>query len=221
MTDRTTEAYFIKIIHENVVEPIAWAVFEDDSKAFFMTKFRVLQPIPPSPPQLVKILKSLHQASFSPTGKFGFHTTTYWGPPAMVNDWTDSWEEYFTRQFRSDVAYTQRVLGLNPDLEELTDRFVEKVIPRLLRPLQTGGRSIKPSLCHGDIWDGNVQYDVETEQYVLFDSCGFYGHHEIDLQSMGDPRYTLGMDFVEMYKKEVGASEPQEDFYDRHDLYGM
>jgi len=24
-----------------------------------------------------------------------------------------------------------------------------------------------------------------------------------------------------MYKDEVGASEPQEDFYDRHDLYAM
>ncbi|KAK7991455.1 hypothetical protein PG988_000249 [Apiospora saccharicola] len=122
-----------------------------------MTKFRALQAIPPSPPQLVKILKSLHQESFSPTGKFVFHTTTYWRPPAMVNGWTDSWEEYFTRQFRSDAAYAQRVLGPNPDLEKPTDSFVEKLIPRLLRPLQTGGRSIKPSLCHGDLWDGNVQ----------------------------------------------------------------
>ncbi|KAK8054193.1 hypothetical protein PG996_013494 [Apiospora saccharicola] len=74
-----------EIIRDNVVEPVAWTVFEKDSKAFFMTKFRALQAIPPSPPQLVKILKSLHQESSSPTGKFGFHTTTYWGPPAMVN----------------------------------------------------------------------------------------------------------------------------------------
>ena len=38
---------------------------------------------------------------------------------------------------------------------------------------------------------------------------------------MGDPRYALSMDFIEMYKGHVGASEPQEDFYDRHDLYAM
>lgn len=29
------------------------------------------------------------------------------------------------------------------------------------------------------------------------------------------------MDVVELYKTEVGASEPQEDYYDRHYLYGM
>ena len=38
---------------------------------------------------------------------------------------------------------------------------------------------------------------------------------------MGDPRYVLGMDFIDMYKNEVGASEPKEDFYDRHDMYSM
>ncbi|KAK8085401.1 hypothetical protein PG997_006672 [Apiospora hydei] len=145
------------IIPEHVVTPMAWGVFEDGSKAFFMTKFRALEAIPPPPSQLVDIMKRLHQTSVSPTGKFGFHTTTYWGPPAMVNDWTDSWEEYYARQFRSDVTYVRTILGPDPELERLTGLVVDKVIPRLLRPLQTGGRSIKPSLCHGDVWDGNVQ----------------------------------------------------------------
>lgn len=38
---------------------------------------------------------------------------------------------------------------------------------------------------------------------------------------MGDPRYIFGMDFMDMFKNEVGASEPQQDFYDRHDMYAM
>jgi len=29
---------------------------------------------------------------------------------------------------------------------------------------------------------------------------------------MGDPRYIFGMDFIDLYKNEVGASEPQQDF---------
>lgn len=29
------------------------------------------------------------------------------------------------------------------------------------------------------------------------------------------------MDVIELYKTGVGASEPQEDFYDRHYLYGV
>ena len=43
----------------------------------------------------------------------------------------------------------------------------------------------------------------------------------VDLQNMGDPRYIFGMDFIDMYKNEIGASEPQQDFYERHDMYAL
>ena len=151
------QAALAAIIPDNVVVPMAWGTFEGDSKAFFITKFRNLQTRALAPMELVGVMQKLHQTSVSPTGKFGFHTTTYWGPPAMVNDWTDSWEEYYARQFRSNIVYAQGVHGQDHELNELTDVLVEKVIARLLRPLQIGGRSIKPSLCHGDLWDGNVQ----------------------------------------------------------------
>lgn len=146
-----------EVIPNNVAVPRAWGIFQDDSKAFFISHFRNLRASPPSPTEFIGVLKKLHETSVSPTGKFGFHTTTYWGPPAMVNDWTDSWEEYFARQIRSDVAYACGIHGEDTELDELTDILVDKVIARLLRPLQTGGRNIKPSLCHGDLWDGNVQ----------------------------------------------------------------
>lgn len=38
---------------------------------------------------------------------------------------------------------------------------------------------------------------------------------------MRDPRYDIGLDFVDLYIKEVGASEPQDDFDDRNALYSM
>ena len=38
---------------------------------------------------------------------------------------------------------------------------------------------------------------------------------------MGDPGYVLGMDFINLYKDEVGAFKPKEDFFDRHDMYTM
>lgn len=145
------------VIPDIVVLPETWSTFDNGSRAFIVTPFRRLDTRPPVPHQLIDILKRLHQTSASPTGKFGFHTTTYWGPAPMVNDWADSWEEFYARQFRSDVAYLLSVYGPDSVLSSLTDLLVDKVIARLLRPLQTGGRSIKPALCHGDIWDGNVQ----------------------------------------------------------------
>lgn len=167
------------IIPDNVVIPMAWGMFgEDKSKAFFITRFRDLRDRPPPTVQFLTILKKLHQTSVSPTGKFGFQVTTYNGPPKMVNHWTDNWEEYFARQFRSDISFLQNVYGEDAELADLTEAFIRKVVARLLRPLQTGGRDIKPTLCHGDLWDGNVQIDVNTQQPIMFDSCAFYGHNE-------------------------------------------
>lgn len=167
------------VIPNNVVAPTAWGYFEGDTtKSFYLTRFRNLRSMVPSLPQFLAILKLLHRSSVSPTGKFGFHCKTYWGPPVMPNDWTDNWEEFWGRQFRSDVDYAQHVYGKDEDLESLTKSFIQKVVARLLRPLQTDGRTIKPSLCHGDLWDGNVQIDVDTNRTILFDSCAFYGHAE-------------------------------------------
>ena len=167
------------LVPDNVAPPIAWGTFQlDTSTSFFLTGFRqLLEKLPPTS-ELLAVAKKMHQSSNSPSGKFGFPVTTFYGPPPMDNAWTDSWEEYFAREFRSSVMYAQRPLHNDQELAELAEEFIETVIPRLLRPLQTGGRSIKPTLCHGDLWDANVQMDAITNQTVLFDPCCFYGHNE-------------------------------------------
>lgn len=169
-------------IPDNVEPPIAWGTYENDpSTSFFITRFRhLLEELPPIS-ELLTIVKRLHQTSKSPTGKFGFHITTFFGPSPMDNEWTDSWEVYYDREFRDAVDYVQARLGEGNHDDELTEiaaQMTEKVIPRLLRPLQTGGRSITPTLCHGDLWDSNVQLDAMTNRPVTFDPCCFYGHNE-------------------------------------------
>lgn len=135
-------------IPENVSRPVAWGYFENDtSKSFFITQFRRLRASSLPTLQLLSIMKQLHQSSISPTGMFGFHVTTYYGPPPMTNDWTNNWEEFFTRLFRANLVYVQEKLGDDIELNEIANRFIQKVIPRLLRPLQTGIRNIKPTLC--------------------------------------------------------------------------
>jgi protein-ribulosamine 3-kinase len=209
------------VIPDHAVEPIAWGYYEgDQTKAWFLTHFRHLVAETPLPNRLLPIVRKLHLESASPTGKFGFHVTLFYGPPPMIVDWTDNWEEFWTREFRSGLEYAQHMRGNDPELQEVADEFIDKVVPRLLRPLQTGGRNIKPSLCHGDLWDGNIQVDLATNEPTLFDPCPFYGHHEMDLQCMRSPRYSVGLDFVELYKT-VGASEPVGNFDDRNALYAV
>lgn len=179
MGEYVSSMTLIEYIPDNIVPPIAWGTFQEDkSKSFFLTNFHYLVERLPSTPELLAIIKKLHQSSTSPNGKFGFPVTTFYGPPPMDNSWTDSWEEYYTREFRSSVAYAQGPLGNDPELAEVAESFIQTVIPRLLRPLQTGGNKIKPTLCFGDLWDANIQIDVLTNKPILFDPCCFYGHHE-------------------------------------------
>ncbi len=56
--------------------------------------------------------------------------------------------------------------------------ILDKVIPRLLRPLETEGRNIQPRIVHGDMWDGNTSVDATTDKPVIFDASGMYAHNE-------------------------------------------
>ncbi|KAK8044540.1 hypothetical protein PG993_004564 [Apiospora rasikravindrae] len=211
-----------KYLPGNVAVPIGYgALTSGPSSSFFLTAFLDLSEEVPGPAQLAEVLKKLHGTSVSPNGKFGFHVPTFNGVVPVVNDWCDTWEEWFTRQLRSDIEWEQGIQGPDPEFDATADEFFEKVIPRLLRPLQTGGRSIEPVLVHGDFWPGNVQIDQATQRIVLFDSCCCYGHNELDLGMMREPRYDFTGEHVSKYLEAIPPSEPVEDFDDRNALYAM
>ncbi|KAK3299818.1 Fructosamine kinase-domain-containing protein [Chaetomium fimeti] len=213
------------IIPDHAITPIAWGHYANDhTKAWFLTHFRPLKPFHPddeSISELLTILKTLHHASTFPTGDFGFHTTSFFGPPPMVVDWTADWAQFWGRELRSSLAYAQRMRGTDAELQELGERFLDGVVPRLLVPLQTGGRAIRAGLCHGDLWDGNIQVDAETGRVVLFDPCPFYGHCEMDLQCVRAEWGVVNHGFVKTYASELGKSEPEADFEDRVALYAI
>ncbi|SPO01576.1 uncharacterized protein DNG_04249 [Cephalotrichum gorgonifer] len=124
---------------DNVAVPLSYGTFQlDASKSFFLTPFLKFEDSFPDPMQLTKILEKLHRSSTSPTGKYGFHVQTFNGVVPLINDWCDTWEEWFSRQFRSDIAWEQSIAGPDPEFDRVADEFFEKVIPRLLRPLETG-----------------------------------------------------------------------------------
>ena len=135
---------------------------------------------PPPIEKLVSAVAKLHQEGSSPNGMFGFKVPTYCGTHEFNTQWSDSWEEVFARQFREEWEWENSMRGSSEELDELIGPMFEKVIPRLLRPLQLGGRSIKPTLCHGDLWHGNVGVDVDTDDLILYDPCAVYAHNECE-----------------------------------------
>ena len=95
------------------------------------------------------------------------------------NTWSESWETFFDKSLRHVLKVRQERAGPNVELEALIPALFEKVIPRLLRPLESNGRKIQPSLVHGDLWYGNVGVvDKNTRGAIVFDPSSFWAHNE-------------------------------------------
>jgi protein-ribulosamine 3-kinase len=55
-------------------------------------------------------------------------------------------------------------------LDNLAKKIFSHVIPRLIGNLERDGRSIKPCLIHGDLWEGNIGTVQETGDIYIYDS---------------------------------------------------
>ena len=161
--------------------PIAWGTYVSiPNTHFFLCDYREMIDEMPDPHKFASRLAALHQNSRSPNGKFGFHLTTYSGNLPQLNEWEDSWEVYFAKCLSYALDLELEAKGDDPEFHVLVPIIFEKVILRLLRPLETEGRSIKPSLVHGDLWYANSGIDFESDESLIFDACCFYAHNECE-----------------------------------------
>ena len=86
---------------------------------------------------------------------------------------------------------------------------IDKVVSRLLLPLQANGRVLEPSLVHRDCWDGNSAMDVATGEALIFYVCSFYAHNEYDTGNWRAPRHALSEDaYIREYNRHFPVSEP-------------
>lgn len=153
-------------------KPIAWGTCESiPDTHFFISEFRDMLPDMPDLDKFAARLPTLHQTSKSPSGKFGFHFTTHAGNLPQYTGWEDSWETFFSKSMRQALDLEIQAKGYDPEFDTLIPTIFDKVIPRLLRPLGNGGRSLKPSLVHGDLWFANSGIDCETGAPMVFDAC--------------------------------------------------
>lgn len=220
-------------------KPIASGTFEalPDSH-YYICKFHELQQRMPSSQDLCSEVAALHQKSKSPNGKFGFHVTTYNGNVPQNNNYADTWEEFFTRGFEHMLDLSVERGGPWEEMEKLRPAITSKVIPRLLRPMETGERSVEPVLVHGDLWCGNIAVDTEGSRPLIYDPASFYAHNEcmaafsywrgslltLCQDELGDwrpDRNGFSTEYFNEYKRLVPPSAPASDFDDRNALYAM
>ncbi|TRX92013.1 hypothetical protein FHL15_007110 [Xylaria flabelliformis] len=131
-----------------------------------------------------------------------------------------SWE-VFTKNLRFALELELTAKGPDPEFDILLPVLFGTVIPRLLGPLESEGRSVKPCLVHGDLWDANSGIDDNTGESLIFDACCFYAHNEYEFGQWRPACNRFGPEYLEAYRDYVQISPPEEDYDGRLDLYKL
>lgn len=171
------------IVPDFVPQPIGWGTYSlvPDTHFYICEFCNLLVDELPSTAEFCDKLAMLHKksaASPKSRGKFGFHVTTYNGNLPQENAWQDSWEKFFINGLRHMFTLNEEAGGKCEELESLLPGLFEKVIPRLLRPLETNGNTVAPVLVHGDLWCGNASVRLEDDAPIIFDPSSFWAHNE-------------------------------------------
>ncbi len=115
-------------------------------------------------------LAELHRSSAS---RYGFERNTVIGATVQLNDWQDSWVQFWREQrlgFQLRLAggngAPQALLQTGERLQAKLDGFFSAYCPA-------------PSLLHGDLWAGNAA--AANGIPVIFDPAVYYGDRETDI----------------------------------------
>lgn len=209
-----------------IPQPFGFGRYKDPSPAtyFYLSAFVAMDvATAPDPAEFTGRLAHMHKISKSPTGNFGFHVATCDGDRAHVVEWQESWAVFFRNLFLGVCDLDLKRNGPWPEYERAIQQMANKVIPRLLDPLQAEGRQLKPCLIHGDIWEGNMGINLETGHSLLFDAGSYFAHNEMELGHWRCEFTSVFRSEVYMqeYLRHYPAAEPAGEFDDRNRLYSL
>ncbi|ERF73403.1 hypothetical protein EPUS_08546 [Endocarpon pusillum Z07020] len=155
----TNQRMLYTVAPDMVPEPLSWSTLEANPDGhFFLCKFVNLADEIPDPSLVCKKLAELHRKSItmSPNGMYGFEMQL-----AMA----------------SSLRTTP---GMILGKLSLSNRWMV----HLRQKRRNGENSLKPALVHGDLWDGNVSFLVETDEPYIYDASAFWGHNESAIEEL-------------------------------------
>ncbi|KAI0016435.1 Fructosamine kinase-domain-containing protein [Xylariomycetidae sp. FL0641] len=218
------ESTLYEFVPELVPRPVAYGTYKSRPDFhFYLCEFVDMLDDVPTPQAWASAVASLHKRSMgkSLAGAFGFPLTTYMTAVPVCNVWNSSWEMAWSQQMGSLLDKTVMLPGYNEEFAHLKETYLNVVVPRYLRPLESDGRKVSACLIHSDLWPGNIKLRKGSEAVCIFDACPSWGHHEADLAICRNPRYRLGKAYIEEYQEHMPISEPVEDFEARNAVYAM
>ena len=168
-------------------------------------------------------LAELHSKAVSPNGMFGHPVPTACRKMTRTVTWETNWAKCFTNLLNDVINYDIETNGKWEHLENACQQVIHAVIPRLLGALQSNGRSIKPTLIHGDLWERNIGIDKVTGKLVVFDPGCIYAHNEMEfgMWRCSWRTYFRSPAYLQTYQAQIPPSEPVDEWDDRNRLYSV
>jgi protein-ribulosamine 3-kinase len=204
--------------------PISWGAFKSKPNTYYnLSLYHERVSAPHDPTAFCAMLARLHTRSRSPDNRFGFPVATFFGEVLNERMAADTWEECFTTGLRHMLTLDEEINGIDDVLVVLREELIARVVPRLLRPLETGGRKIRPALIHGDLCVANAgTSDSDGGTGVMvWRPAALFAHNEFELGLWRAVGNGLDRRFLRAYLKAVPISEPKMDFEDRNALYAL
>lgn len=211
-----------KWVPDFVPKPYSWGKYSEicPETWFYISEFIGMENVLPNPDKLCSKLAHLHKTSTSPNGQFGFHVTTCQGRAPQAVSWERTWTGFFSKLLKHVMDLDFRTNGYWENLDILEKRILSHVIPRVIGALEKDGRTVKPSLIHADLWEGNTGTSSKGDIYV-FDSGAFYAHHEMEIGNWRCHYNNINKSvYTATYKDyEDEKSVPREEWDDRNRMY--
>jgi protein-ribulosamine 3-kinase len=179
----------------------------------------------PDVAETAALVAALHKANAAvrdcPT-VFGTVLPTYDGIFCHMSGWEPSWTKCFSKLLSRAYHFNCLTNGVDRELQIAYELVQCVVLPRLLGRLESGGHTITPYFIHGDLWEGNIQRHKETGKLYIFDSNGFYAHHEMELACWRTEHHKMhDRSFCDAYFAINPPSAPVHEVDDRLKLYAL
>ncbi|WP_242203653.1 fructosamine kinase family protein [Aestuariivivens insulae] len=127
----------------------------------------------PSPNDFETLGYQLAKLHLCTSNAFGLAQDNFIGSLSQSNTQCSNWLDFYTK------ARLWPQLKLAKQKHLLTDKECPSE-PQILENLKPLFKNIKPSLLHGDLWNGNYLISNDDIPYLI-DPAVYYGHHEVDM----------------------------------------
>ncbi len=144
---------------------------------------------------------------------YGFDFDTQIGGLKQKNNRSDNWVDFY-KNYR--LGYIYEIICSTFSMETNLNKKIEYLINNLENFIP---QNPKPSLLHGDLWEGNILFD--NENFVGFiDPGSYYGHNELEIAYLRwfNPIF-IDQHFLEKYNNFVKIHEDYLKYEPIYQLY--